>query len=59
MNTNDIKKVKEQAIKLEKYITRYVTRECNVSDALGKTGCNMLDKLFEDIYNLEEKGNAN
>ena len=53
--TKDIKQIKEQAIKLERYITKYITRECNVSDALGKTGCNMLSKLFEDIYNLEKE----
>jgi len=57
--TKDIKQIKEQAIKLERYITKYITRECNVSDALGKTGCNMLSKLFEDIYNLEKEDEHN
>lgn len=48
------KEVKEQAIKLEKYIKSYATRECNVANALGQTGYNMLDKLFELVYDLEE-----
>ena len=49
----DLEDIKEQALKLERYIVRYNSRSFNVGEALGLTGSKMMFELFEKIYRVQ------